>query len=527
MVFLNNLKISTKFVVCVAPFVVAGLLSILGMREIALTTHIQKMERDHVETVTRFGYKASQYLRLHREATPESIAAAEELLAARSSMSSQMGIYQLVDLAETLAYRLFEDTNFIEEFAFRHLGFDRVFDLAAEDIEYMENTRAALSAYNKQEISLDELEEQCRATIKFVDENAPVFASQVRDASIFTRNTGCILVMGAMAFALMVLFMVARAITVPLKAGVKFAQNLADGDLTQQLEITQKDEIGDLAQAMNQMTANLNGIVVHIGAAAAEMEVASKEQATGAMSQCTATTQMSVTVRELLAAARQVNKNGTSVSEQAEQATKECGIGTKSIQDTVEGIVGIRERVETIAEHIVGLSGKSQQISGVLDIINELSDQTNLLSLNASIEAAGAGEAGKRFAVVASEIRKLAERAAESTTEIRGLIEDIQETVNTTIVAAEGGTKAVEQGMRQTADLQGSFERITNQVASTTQSAKAIELSSRQQTTAIEQMDDAVRGIDTAAKQSESTSRQVQTEAQALAEAARRFKTGK
>jgi len=179
--------------------------------------------------------------------------------------------------------------------------------------------------------------------------------------------------------------------------------------------------------------------------------------------------------------------------------------------------------VEKIAEHMLDLGGKSQQISGILDIITELSEQTNLLSLNASIEAAGAGEAGKRFAVVASEIRKLAERATDSTVEIRALIDSIQETVNTTIMATEEGTKAVQQGVRMSEEVEASLQRIAQQVATTTESAKSIEMGSRQQATAIQQMEEAVRNIDAAAQQSEATARQVDVEANTLLESARRL----
>ncbi|MCP4592021.1 MAG: methyl-accepting chemotaxis protein [bacterium] len=338
-------------------------------------------------------------------------------------------------------------------------------------------------------------------------------------------NTG--ILAASVCFLLVVFWLISGNITRPIRRAADFAQAIAGGDLTQRIaeDEVSSDEVGELAVGMNRMAENLNGIVQRIGATAVRMEDASREQATGASNQSTATAQMSATTNELVAAARQMTESGASVSAQAEQARTECGDGTGRIQEAVQGIEGIRERVERIAEHMLSLGSKSQQISGVLDIINELSEQTNLLSLNASIEAAGAGEAGKRFAVVASEIRKLAERAAESTTEIRSLIDGIQETVNATIMATEEGSKAVGGGVCLTGEVQGSFERIANQVSSTTQSAKAIEMASRQQVTALEQIDGAVRDIDGTAQQSEAAARQVQTEAQALAEAARRFKT--
>jgi methyl-accepting chemotaxis protein len=527
MTLLRNLKIGTKFRLCGAILLVAGLMAMVGMREIALMTHLQKLERDHMETVLRFTSKAPQYLRLQREATPESLATAKELLTARSDICGHMGLYQLLDTAEAIAHRMDGDTNFIEEFVARKAGFGQTYDLAATAIGYWRDTRGALRAYSRQEISLEALESQCRSTIEFATDNAHIFASLMRAASLRTRDAVCTLTAIILAFALLVLIVIARSITAPLKKGIGFARRLAEGDLTRQIHVDRADEIGDLATAMNRMASNLADIVGRIRTASSEMEAASNEQAAGASNQSTATAEMSATASELLATAQKMAENGTSVSGQASAAANECASGVSNVQEAVQGINGIRSRVDRIAEHMVDLSGKSQQISGVLDIINELAEQTNLLSLNASIEAAGAGEAGKRFAVVASEIRKLAERAAESTTEIRGLIDGVQETVNATVMATEEGTKAVEHGVHLAEKAQGSFEHIASQVASTRESAKAIELASRQQATALEQVDGTVRSIDTSAQQAEATSRHLQSEAQALSDATRRFRLGR
>ncbi len=336
-------------------------------------------------------------------------------------------------------------------------------------------------------------------------------------------NTG-ILATSAV-FLLTVFWLISGNISSPIRRAAGFAQAVASGDLTGRIaaEDIPKDEVGDLAAAMNQMTENLGEIVGQIDTAAAETVTASQAQAQGAKNQSVTTEEMTSTVSELLASTKKMAENATSVSDQADLAAKECASGKVSVESTVHGIKGIHERVEKIAAHMLELGSKSQEISGVLDIITELSEQTNLLSLNASIEAAGAGEAGKRFAVVASEIRKLAERATDSTGEIRSLIDGVQETVNATIMATEEGTKSVAEGVRLTEEVDKSFGRIAEQVASTTESVKAIELGSRQQTTAVEQMEGAVKNVDTAAQETAETARQLDTNAQALLTTARRL----
>ncbi len=116
------------------------------------------------------------------------------------------------------------------------------------------------------------------------------------------------------------------------------------------------------------------------------------------------------------------------------------------MQRAHETVGGIKKQVDLIVNHMLDLGRKSQQIGGIVDIINELAEQTNILAINATIEAAGAGESGRRFAVVADEIRKLADRVGGSTKDIRSLIDEIRAAVNTTVMATEGGTKAVDAG---------------------------------------------------------------------------------
>ncbi|NOX54190.1 MAG: DUF3365 domain-containing protein [Planctomycetes bacterium] len=310
--------------------------------------------------------------------------------------------------------------------------------------------------------------------------------------------------------------------TESLRKVTRICQAVANGDYSQEVEVKSDDDL--LAKAANQMIANLRQISEQINAAGVRMVAASREQAEGARNQATAMAEMTSSVAELAASAKQVSESGGTVAEQASLAAQECDAGTASVQEAVKSIKGIQERVERIATHMLELGSKSQQITGILDIITELSEQTNLLSLNASIEAAGAGEAGKRFAVVASEIRSLAERATQSTTEIRSLIDEIQETTNAAIMATEEGAKAAQEGVRLTIEVERSFEQIAQQVASTAQSAKAIEMACRQQATAIEQIEETVRSLDTAAQQSEETAQKVDIEAQALLESARKLR---
>jgi uncharacterized protein YukE len=164
--------------------------------------------------------------------------------------------------------------------------------------------------------------------------------------------------------------------------------------------------------------------------------------------------------------------------------------------------------IDLIVSHMLELGKKSQQIGSVLEIVSELAEQTNILAINATIEAAGAGESGKRFAVVADEIRKLADRVAASTKEIRTLIEDVRSAVNTTVMTTETGSKSVDAGSKQFGDVTAALKQITGLVTTTTEAAREIELSTKQQTTAVEQVNLAISNVAQATRETEASSGQ-------------------
>ncbi len=196
------------------------------------------------------------------------------------------------------------------------------------------------------------------------------------------------------------------------------------------------------------------------------------------------------------------------VAHNAEETANAARNGHGTVDTTQESIASIRRQVDQIVSHMLELGKKSQEIGAVLDIVSELAEQTNILAINATIEAAGAGEAGRRFAVVAEEIRNLADRVGGSTKEIRSLIEDVRSAVNTTVMATETGSKAVDAGSRQFGDLASSFKQIAGLVAATTEAAREIELSTKQQSTAVEQVNLAVANVTQASRETETSAGQ-------------------
>lgn len=256
------------------------------------------------------------------------------------------------------------------------------------------------------------------------------------------------------------------------------------------------------------VTTQVGAAVGHIQSSSSELQAAANQQASGAKEQASSMSEISTTISELLATSRQIAESAQRVSQISGDAAQAASRGDQTVIKAQDSISSIRRQVELIVEHMLELGKKSQQIGGILEIINELAEQTNILSINASVEAAGAGEAGRRFAVVADEIRKLADRVGGSAKEIRLLIEEVRAAVNTTVMATEGGTKIVEAGTRQFGDLTGSLKDIANLVGTSTQAAREIELSTKQQATAVEQVNIAISNVAQASRESETSSNQ-------------------
>jgi methyl-accepting chemotaxis protein len=263
------------------------------------------------------------------------------------------------------------------------------------------------------------------------------------------------------------------------------------------------------------LSGQIGSAVRHVQSSSAELQSAANQQASGAKESSTAMNEITTTISELLATSRQIAESAQRVAHVAEETSTAARAGDSTVQKTHESVSGIKRQVDLIVTHMLDLGKKSQQIGGILEIINELAEQTNILAINATIEASGAGDAGKRFAVVADEIRKLADRVGGSTKEIRGLIEEIRAAVNTTVMATEGGSKAVDLGARQFVEVTAALKQITDLLGTTTAAAREIELSTKQQTTAVEQVNMAVSNVAKAAKETEvSSSQTLQTAGQ-------------
>jgi methyl-accepting chemotaxis protein len=247
-----------------------------------------------------------------------------------------------------------------------------------------------------------------------------------------------------------------------------------------------------------------------------EILAATEQQASGAAEQAAAVAETSATLEELAQTSKQIADNSESVASVAERTLASAEEGMTAVADTAEGIDEIRTTTMQSSDRILQLGERSQEIGRVLNIIDEIAEQTKILALNAAIEAARAGEAGRGFSVVAEEIRQLADSVTESTQEIDRVVREIQTSSSALVMATEKAQNTVEGGRALIERTGDALSKIVANVEQTTDSAKQISVATRQQRTASDQVVGSMKEISLVSQQSAETSRQVSAAIQDL-----------
>ncbi|MEI8306064.1 MAG: methyl-accepting chemotaxis protein [Chloroflexales bacterium] len=253
-----------------------------------------------------------------------------------------------------------------------------------------------------------------------------------------------------------------------------------------------------------------------LAAAAAEMQVTSQQQASGATQQASAVSEVSTTIEELGSTARQIAQASEHVALAAQQTLENLSNGQGAVDESIQAMERIRGRVQDVSTRVLSLGERSQQIGDIIDLIDDISDETHLLALNAAIEAAGAGEHGRRFAVVAAEVKSLANRTLAAAKEVKGVIAEIRQATSAAVLAAEEGSKAVERGVELAHRAGQVMDNIVMVAERSAQSAAEIGLATAQQQSASEQVVETMREVAEVARQSALGARQMAESAATL-----------
>jgi methyl-accepting chemotaxis protein len=443
----------------------------------------------------------------------------------------------------------------------------------------------ALSLYSGQYTELERQYAQLiatfheRETIKFAEGQAAIQSNLT-----FIQGVSLSLAVGLAVLAVILAVFLSRNISVALAALMEATSAVSQGDLTKRVIVTNKDELGTLANIFNQMTENLertmasqvakdyiegviseyrqfvgkvadgdltvslalngnrqnddlyelginlNNMVHNLGemasqinetaqgvsAAAAEILASTTQQIASTTEQEAAVTQTMTTVEEVKTTVKQTAERAQSVAEVSRQSVQISVNGQNSVADSVNGMKLIRQKVESIAENILMLSERTQQIGEIIDTVNEIAAQSKLLALNASIEAARAGEDGKGFAVVVMEVRQLAEQSRDATARVRDILNQIQQATNTAVMVTEEGSKGAETGMTLVEKAGVSIEALSQTIEEASQAAIQIAASTNQQNNGMEQLAQAMSSIKQATTQAAASTRQAEQSAKDL-----------
>ena len=306
-----------------------------------------------------------------------------------------------------------------------------------------------------------------------------------------------------------------------LREKADVATRIAGGDLGMQVKVQSDEDV--LGMAFATMLRNLRDMAREItegtnvlASSASEILSGTTQVATAAAETASATAETATTVEEVKQTATLSSQKARAVAESAQKASQISQDGRRAVEDTAEGMQRIREQMEQIAESIVRLSEQSQAIGEIIATVNDLSEQSNLLAVNASIEAAKAGDLGKGFAVVAQEVRSLAEQSKQATGQVRGILGDIQKATSGAVLATEQGSKAVETGVRRSQEAGDAIRQLAESIVESAQAASQIAVSAQQQLAGMDQLVLAAANIRVATTQNLDSTRQAELAAHNL-----------
>jgi methyl-accepting chemotaxis protein len=392
--------------------------------------------------------------------------------------------------------------------------------------------------------ALDELDPEIRAFAARLDG----LISRIEQAGLTRLQRSQLLQFGFSALALLLLLhvlRVGRRLARRTRALAVLAEKVSAGDLAQKASVEGSDELAVLGDSFNAMTERLAGMIdnergsrerleallatisetaQHLSSSAAEILAGTTQQVEGMREQSSAVAQTVTSVDEVLQTSEQAAQRAQQVAAAYDNAVKISNEGRRALDDTVQVMNAVSARTETIAADILSLAENSLEIGEIVSVVAEIADQTNLLALNAAIEASRAGEHGRGFNVVASEIRTLADQSKSATTRVRRILMEIQKSTNSAVIGAEDGSKSVSRALETVSEAGETIRQLEAIVADSARSVAQIAASAGQQRAGMKQIHEAMHYIEQTSSQNLSAIRQAEEAAKDLNELGSRLK---
>jgi len=340
----------------------------------------------------------------------------------------------------------------------------------------------------------------------------------------------CLLLVGLSA---LLAWLLSRHIAQPLAALTRLAEQIGRGEIPQTVATSKRqDEVGSLALAFADMSHYLRDMVQEINegisvlaSSSEEILAATSQSASSTQETATAVSEIVTTVEEVKQTALLASDKSRTVTESAERTRQVAQGGFQAVDEALKGMQQIREQMQAVAESIMRLGDQTQAISEIVATVGDLAEQSNLLGVNASIEAVKAGEAGKGFSVVAQEVKALADQSKQATAQVRGILGDIQKATTKAILLAEQGSKAVETGYERARVSGESIRTLSVSIEESTDVAQQIAATSQQQMAGMDQIASAMEYINQASQDNVAGTRQVDLAARNLHAVGLKLKT--
>ncbi|WP_449430812.1 methyl-accepting chemotaxis protein [Pseudomonas putida] len=385
--------------------------------------------------------------------------------------------------------------------------------LPAEYAANLDATAAALATYREalsqfaaaQATSEQEMQHMAEQGTLLLQTSQAMTTAQtaLRDAVVSKAKTTLASATAlALVLGLLAAWAITRQIIIPLRQTLAAAERVADGDLRQDLAVKRRDELGQLQASMQRMTQSLRELIGGIGdgvtqiaSAAEELSAVTEQTSAGVNNQKVETDQVATAMNEMAATVHEVARNAEQASEAALAADQQAREGDRVVGEAVAQIERLASEVGNSSEAMSQLKAESEKIGSVLDVIKSVAQQTNLLALNAAIEAARAGEAGRGFAVVADEVRSLAQRTQQSTEEIEELIAGLQSGTQRVASTMDSSRQLTDSSVELTRRAGGSLATITRTVSSIQAMNQQIATAAEQQSAVAEEINRSVMNV--------------------------------
>ncbi|WP_227994847.1 methyl-accepting chemotaxis protein [Oceanobacillus sp. CFH 90083] len=398
----------------------------------------------------------------------------------------------LLDTSQNFIYHPTQDAgeNASEDF------YQNLFETASGTFNYEDDNTSKIMVYETNELTGWKL----AGTIDY---------SEIQEEAAATWTTLMIVVAATLLAGTVIILFLIRSITRPIKELKENAQIISRGDLTRSIQIKTNDEIGELSHAFNEMQEGLKSLVRDVEFNAQQVAASAEELNANADQMTSSSEQVSLAIQEVSASSEtqlsrteqsansleevsigvgRIVESSTKVADLVNQMSSQADVGGKAVSDTLNQMTSIQSSVENTNENIASLLERSKEVSTILKAITDISEQTNLLALNAAIEAARAGEHGKGFAVVADEVRKLAEQSKTSANEISAIVHGIQADVQDAVGKMSQVTANVDNGLDVSYDAIDKFGEILRSSADIKPQMEEVKAIS-------EQMSEAVQGV--------------------------------